>query len=184
MTVYIEGMENELEHFPQLIDDNGFDTYPKFVTWYAPGRVTNMGSAIPKAKVCTALPSLPPSLPPSLLFGTWYAPGRVTNMGSAISKAKVRYALLPSLPPFLPSSIDAKPRFVFLFVEENVRVCVHPSLPSLTHTPIHRASLVLLSSRTSRPATSLTPTSSAASSAALSPRASPTLPSRFASILT
>ena len=32
-TVYIEGMENELEHFPQLIDDNGFDTYPKFVTW-------------------------------------------------------------------------------------------------------------------------------------------------------
>ncbi len=50
MTVYIEGMENELEHFPQLIDDNGFDTYPKFVSWYAPGRVTNMGSAIPKAK--------------------------------------------------------------------------------------------------------------------------------------
>lgn len=49
-TVYIEGMENELEHFPQLIDDNGFDTYPKFVTWYAPGRITNMGSAIPKTK--------------------------------------------------------------------------------------------------------------------------------------
>ena len=49
-TVYIEGMENELEHFPQLIDDNGFDTYPKFASWYAPGRITNMGSAIPKTK--------------------------------------------------------------------------------------------------------------------------------------
>lgn len=33
VTVYIEGMEDELEHFPQLIDDNGFDTYPKFVSW-------------------------------------------------------------------------------------------------------------------------------------------------------
>lgn len=50
VTVYIEGMENELEHFPQLIDDNGFDTYPKFASWYAPGRITNMGSAIPKTK--------------------------------------------------------------------------------------------------------------------------------------
>ncbi len=36
VTVYIEGMENELEHFPQLIDDNGFDTYPKFVSWCVP----------------------------------------------------------------------------------------------------------------------------------------------------
>jgi hypothetical protein len=36
VTVYIEGMENELEHFPQLIDDNGFDTYPKFASWCVP----------------------------------------------------------------------------------------------------------------------------------------------------
>jgi hypothetical protein len=51
VTVYIEDMENEVEHFPQLIDDNGFDTYPTFVNYYAPGRVTNFGSAIPKTKV-------------------------------------------------------------------------------------------------------------------------------------
>lgn len=35
--VDIEGLDNEIgDHFPQLIDDNGFDTFPKFVSYQAP----------------------------------------------------------------------------------------------------------------------------------------------------
>jgi len=49
--VLIAGMEHELgDHYPQVIDDNGFDTFPNFTEWQAPGRITNLGASIPLAQ--------------------------------------------------------------------------------------------------------------------------------------
>lgn len=49
ITVQIENLDKEVgDHYPQLINDEGFDTFPNFTQYYAPGRLTNFGASIPK----------------------------------------------------------------------------------------------------------------------------------------
>jgi hypothetical protein len=41
LKVEIDNLDNEIgDHFPQLIDDNGFDTFPTFQAYQAPVRST------------------------------------------------------------------------------------------------------------------------------------------------